>query len=298
MSFPGINIFSFAQRTGRPLILDGAIGSLLQMKGLKTDEDLWTSLAGISNPDMVISIHKEYIDAGADIITANTFRTNPAAINLSGVSSLSSEILVKKNMDAAKSARSSLPVLIAGSNAPAEDCYQKERNLSRNELESNHITHITLLMLNGADFILNETQSHFDEIEIICRYCSKNNVPYVLSLFITEDKKILSGEDAAEVIEFVQRFNPLAIGLNCISPKVFEEFISGYKFSYNWGAYLNCGSGSYTDEKITCGVDEKAYYKVVKKMLPLKPSFIGSCCGSNSKHIQKIRDAINGLSGN
>ncbi|HEX2867582.1 MAG TPA: homocysteine S-methyltransferase family protein [Ignavibacteriales bacterium] len=278
------------------MILDGAIGSLLQMKGLKTDEDLWTSLAGISNPDMVISIHKEYIDAGADIITANTFRSNPAAINLSGVSSLSSELLVKKNMDAAKAARGSLPVLIAGSNAPAEDCYEEKRNLSLNELESNHITHITLLMLNGADFILNETQSHFDEIEIICRYCSKNNIPYVMSLFITKDNKILSGENASDVIGFVQKFSPLAIGLNCITPKVFDEFISGYKFTCSWGAYLNCGSGNYTDEKITCGIDEKAYYKIVKKMLPLGPSFIGSCCGSNSKHIQKIRDAINGLS--
>ena len=296
MNFPGINIFSFARRTGRPLILDGAIGSLLQMQGLNTDEDLWTSLAGISSPEMVVSIHKEYINAGADIITANTFRSNPASVNLSGVSSLSSEFLVKRNMDAAKAARGRLPVLIAGSNAPAEDCYQEKRNLSLNELESNHITHITLLMLNGADFILNETQSHIDEIEIICRYCSKNNIPYVMSLFITEEKRILSGENASEVIAFVQKFNPLAIGLNCITPKVFEDFISGYNFTYNWGAYLNCGSGNYNDEKITCGVDEKAYYKIVKRMLPLKPGFIGSCCGSNSKHIQKIRDAINGLS--
>lgn len=117
-----------------------------------------------------------------------------------------------------------------------------------------------------------------------------------MSLFITEDNKILSGESAADVIGFVQKFSPLAIGLNCITPRVFDEFISGYIFTGNWGAYLNCGSGNYTDEKITCGVDEKAYYKIVKKMLPLKPSFIGSCCGSNSKHIQKIRDAVNGLS--
>ncbi|MGE5432077.1 MAG: homocysteine S-methyltransferase family protein [Syntrophomonadaceae bacterium] len=298
MNFPGINIFSFVQRTGRPLILDGAIGSLLQMQGLKTDEDLWTSLAGISNQEMVINIHKEYIQAGADIITANTFRSNPAAINLSGVSSLSSELLVKRNMDAAKAARSSLPVLIAGSNAPAEDCYQEKRTLSLNELESNHITHITLLMLNGADFILNETQSHFDEIEIICRYCSKNNIPYVMSLFINEEKRILSGESASEVIGFVQKFNPLAVGLNCITPKVFEDFISDYRFTYNWGAYLNCGSGNYKDEVIKCGVDEKAYYRIVKRMLPLRPSFIGSCCGSNQNHIKKIRDAINGLSGN
>lgn len=298
MNFPRINIFSFARRTGRPLILDGAIGSLLQQQGLNTDEYLWSSLAGLNNMDMVINIHKSYIDAGADIITANTFRSNPSAVSKSGLSNVSSEILVKRNLDAAKTARGSLPVLIAGSNAPAEDCYQEERTLSFRELVNNHHNHINLLALNGCDFILNETQSHFDEIEIICKFCSRNEIPYVMSLFITHENRLLSGEDAGQTIDFIKKYNPLAIGINCVTPAVFSNFIRSYNFSFNWGAYLNCGSGNYKDEVITCGVDEASYAKLAEGMLPLRPSFIGSCCGSNYNHTKKIRDVINGLSGN
>ncbi|MCU7495601.1 MAG: homocysteine S-methyltransferase family protein [Ignavibacteria bacterium] len=296
MSFPGINIFSFARRINRPLILDGAIGSLLQMQGLNTDEYLWTSLAGVNNQEMVIRIHKDYIDAGADIITANTFRSNPAAVIKSGLSGISSELLVKRNMDAAKTARGDEPVLIAGSNAPAEDCYEEKRTLSLKELESNHLNHINLLLLNGADFILNETQSHFDEIKIICRYCQKNKIPFVMSLFITNEGRLLSGEKAKDVIGFILRHGPLAVGLNCISPRILDSFLSDFQFSSNWGAYLNCGSGNYKDEVIGCGIDENTYGDIVKKMLPLRPSFIGSCCGSNKGHTKIIRDILNGLS--
>ncbi|MEJ2616991.1 MAG: homocysteine S-methyltransferase family protein, partial [Ignavibacteriaceae bacterium] len=73
-----INPFSFAKRIGRPLILDGAMGSLLQQKA-KKEPDIWMSKVGLDNPELVYAIHEEYIEAGADIITTNTFRTNPAA---------------------------------------------------------------------------------------------------------------------------------------------------------------------------------------------------------------------------
>src|SRR5664279_4587110 len=73
------NPFSIARRTRRPLILDGAMGSLLQQNGVPRDEHLWMSLANLTHPDKVIELHRQYINAGADIITTNTFRTNPTA---------------------------------------------------------------------------------------------------------------------------------------------------------------------------------------------------------------------------
>ena len=176
-----MNLFSLAKRINRPLILDGAMGSMLQEIKVKSKGSLWMSYANIENPDKVYSIHKKYIEAGADIITTNTFRTNPNA--LKEFPKLKSEKLVKAGVDLAKKAKGKLPVLIAGSNAPAEDCYHEKRTISKKELSYNHKKHIDLLMSAGCDFILNETQSHLDEIKIIAQYCNQRKVPYVLSFF-------------------------------------------------------------------------------------------------------------------
>ena len=72
-----MDITSFIRNSNKPLILDGAMGSLLQQKGIPFDEYLWTAKANISNPNLVKDIHENYISAGADIISTNTFRTNP-----------------------------------------------------------------------------------------------------------------------------------------------------------------------------------------------------------------------------
>jgi S-methylmethionine-dependent homocysteine/selenocysteine methylase len=284
-----INPFSFSRRIGRPLILDGAMGSLLQQKA-KRDNDIWMSKVSIDNPELVLEIHQEYIDAGADIITTNTFRTNPAASRNSG---FSSELLVKKSVELAKKAISNYPVFVAGSNAPAEDCYQKERTLTFKELEYNHHKHIDLLLENGVDFILNETHSHFDEIKVICEYCSKNDFPFIVSLFSINGLNLLDGYNVKDAVNFIISSNPLAISFNCINSNVFFTILNESDFNYNWGVYMNLGTGDYTDDIIKNSVSPRHYLKILKSVFHKKPSFIGACCGSNPSHIKELRDLFN-----
>lgn len=290
--FYNINTFSLSKRTSRPLILDGAIGSYLQQKKVNTSGRLWSSIANIENPEAVFNLHKAYIDAGADILTTNTFRTNPEAVKESN--EYNSSILVKTALKLAKEAVNELPVFIAGSNAPAEDCYQKERTLSKKELVYNHHKHIDLLMEAGCDFILNETQSHPDEIKIICKYCSKENIPYVISFFFKNDLKLLSDDNLFDVVKLVFDYSPNAIGFNCIIPSAFKKILPHISGEYNWGFYLNCGSGNYTDEIINCSISPKEYIKEIKTSLKMKPSFIGSCCGSSPNHIYEIKRLLDG----
>ena len=101
----------------RPLILDGAMGSLLQMRGISVDGPLWSANANVSMPKEVTSIHDNYIKAGADIITTNTFRTNPHAVRQSSMKQTSVE-LVEQSVRLARKAAKEKQVIIAGSNAP------------------------------------------------------------------------------------------------------------------------------------------------------------------------------------
>ena len=66
-------------------ILDGAMGSELIHRGLELPEHIWSADANLSHPELVLEIHREYVEAGADYITANTFRTTPRAYENIGV---------------------------------------------------------------------------------------------------------------------------------------------------------------------------------------------------------------------
>jgi len=284
-----INPFSLASRIKRPLILDGAMGSLLQHRGIKKDDSMWMSKANIENPEIVFKIHREYIEAGADIITTNTFRTNPLAIKNED---LKIKKLIRKSVKIAKDAIENLPIFLAGSNAPAEDCYQIERTLTKKELEYNHHKHISLLYANGVDFILNETQSHFDEIKIICKYCNRENIPYVISLFFTNSYKLLSKNKLIDVIKFIIEYEPLAISFNCIMSNIFFDLIKTAQIDYDWGVYLNLGSGSFSDVNIETSVSPDDYKRITKEILSFNPSFIGACCGSTPAHIKEIKSFL------
>jgi homocysteine S-methyltransferase len=288
--FDNINPFALAKRISRPLILDGAMGSLLQESGVPADSKMWMTLANMNFPEKVLQIHKDYIAAGADIITTNTFRTNPAA--LSSFSAEKQLELIKRAVRIADEAIAGLPVFIAGSNAPAEDCYQRDRKLTKKELKINHHKHISLLADNGVHLILNETQSHYDEISIICEYCSSNSIPFILSIYLEENLRLLSGEPLDQIIPKITEHGPLAIGINCISPAQFK--VLDKRFAYYWGYYLNCGSGNPEDAIIKCGFSPEDYSAVVKESLIFSPSYIGSCCGSNPKHIKKIKEVLDG----
>lgn len=287
MNFLKENPFETTKLKGIPLILDGAMGSMLQQKGFIADRDIWMSKLNITHPEIIREIHKDYIFAGADIITTNTFRTNPAAFEGAGYP-FSSKYL-REAVRIAKYASENSKVLIAGSNPPAEDCYQRERNISNKLLKINHTNHIDLLIDNGVDFILNETLSHFDEIKIICDHCSCNNIPALLSFYFDENLLILSGEDINYIVEFTSDHNPLAIGFNCIAPKLFNSVLRNITPKCNWGFYLNCGRGNPQDETIKCGISPTEYSGMVDETTKYEPSFVGACCGSNPNHIKEIK---------
>lgn len=273
----------------KTLVLDGAMGTLLQKYGVPVDPILWTALSNLNSPETVITCHKEYIEAGADIITSNTFRTNP--YTLAG-SKYKSEELVKRALELAKESLEGKQVKIAGSNPPAEDCYSPTVTASKKELEYNHHKHISLLMESGSDFILNETQSHFEEIKIICEYCN-NDIPFVVSIFFTEEGKLLSGEDLHDVISYLKNQNVKVISFNCVKPELFFKHLNPEKFDFRFGVYLNYGLGNLSDISVKRSLPLPEHKEIIKKITEFSPTFIGSCCGSTPEYTYIIKTVLN-----
>jgi homocysteine S-methyltransferase len=289
---PEINPFLEACKNNKPLILDGAMGSLLHKQGFTADSNLWMTDINQYAPEVIRKLHQEYINAGADIITTNTFRTNPLAFERA--KRTYDPMYLKLAVQLANEAISENRILLAGSNAPAEECYQKERNISYNKLEVNHKYHIDLLIDNQVDLILNETQSHYDEIKIISEYCATSKIPFIVSLYINNPEYILSGEKITDVVKYLWEHDPLAIGFNCIAPTIFSEFMRNYSSNHSWGFYLNCIDGNYEENYMNCRYNPEEYLSIVKKYLDYSPSFIGGCCGTTPEHIKIITEYFSG----
>jgi len=292
-----IDILKKQKSISRPLILDGAMGSLLKQVTKFEDNIFWSSILNITNPQKVITLHKEYIDSGADIITTNTFRTNPAVYKQSNIN-LSNEELVRRSVQLAIEARNEKEIIIAGSNAPSEDCYQVERIIPKYDLEYNHKKHIELLWESGVDVIWNETQSHWDEIETISKFCSSNSIPFVMNFFFTHEFNLLSGEPLTDAINMVEDYSPLSVGFNCVKPGQLLKYYERHELPKSWGFYLNCGAGNVEDKNILCGIEPKDYIEVIKPYLDSNPLFVGSCCGSNPNHTKAIKEYLNEVYGN
>lgn len=284
-----MNLLDLHEKVNRPLLLDGAMGSVLEMKGYAKTDKLWSARANAEHPEVVKNIHESYVLAGADIITTNTFRTNPAALKKFNYSS---KLIVETAVNLARYAIDCNDIILAGCNPPAEDCYQIERTLSEYELRNNHETHLNNLVDAGVDVLWNETFSHLDEIKLVCLYCDSLNIDYTINLFLTHELKLLSGESYLEAIDAISNYNPAAIGFNCFSLNVFNKLTNEIKPDFNFGFYLNCGLSSVNDEQFAKVISPTEYAIDIASYLRSDPIFIGSCCGSNPDHTKKLKELL------
>lgn len=280
--------FERASGSGKPLLLDGATGSYLQQSGVVASDAMWSARANVEAPETVLAVHRAYLEAGADAITANTFRTNPLALRGAG---REYDDAAERAIALAREAVRGTDALVAGSNPPAEDCYQRERRVSRAELERNHREHLERLAPR-CDFLLLETQSRWDEIEIQLEWCAKGGAPFVVSFYVGADGRLLSGECVGEAARRALDYGPLAIGVNCVSLDTYANVERELPNEAPTSAHLNCGDGAVTDETISCGVSPKEYAAFWKSGARRRPTLLGACCGSEPAHIKALRKAI------
>ena len=271
--------FILKKQKQRPLILDGAVGSLLESSfPLSNDKDIWMTSIIKDNPQAISNIYTQYLEKGADILTTFTFRTNPFSLGNYYSRTKNNYISSSEYVEQAVKLVSNLKIndnfLIAGSNPPVEDFYSKRRIKDYEVLKDNHYNHIHDLIKSGSDFIINETIGHFDEIDIVSKICYNNNFPSVISIYFEKDLNLICGKSVYEAISYLDsNFNLLAISTNCIDYKIFKKFTEKSNFLSNlknrFGYYLNCYD-----------LDKSLINDILNEFDIFNPVFVGTCCGS------------------
>lgn len=281
------------------IILDSAMGTELGCRGVDISLPLWSARSLFENPDTIRQIHIDNIDAGADIITANTFRTQSRTFKKVDYrfQELSYEktarLLTERAVDIAKDAVMITydEILVAGSIAPLEDSYKPELAPDTDTLCTEHYEHIVNLGDAGADILLAETMNNVREISAVLNQLHKTNKEYIISIICKNDKELYSGESIKDAMSIIDKFSPSAVMVNCIHPSIAESVLKTMK-NYTGkplGVYANVGEvGQETAGSIKIDVKPEEYYKYAHKWKNLGAVIIGGCCGTTPAYIKKI----------
>ena len=288
---------NFFDRFSQPrlILLDGAIGSQLEARGVNTTLPLWSTIALLSKDGRRIlrAIHSEYVQAGAEILTANTFRTNPYTLKKEHLESRAKE-LTRIAVEEARSACETLMagVFIAGSVAPVEDCYSPELVPPDQELLDDHRRHIDHLYAAHVDLILIETMNTIREAMIALGYSKQTQLPVWISFICKDPEHLLSGESLEQAIEDCEHLKPDAILINCVEVGLMEKNLEALRSLTELpiGGYANVlKKGSSTKFEIL----PQDYAKHVKEWVDrFRLKIVGGCCGTTPKHIHYLRDLL------
>lgn len=279
---------------GNLLILDGATGTELLRQEVDLSPPLWSANAILRAPHLVRNIHYHYLNAGADIITTNTFRSNVRALRKAGMEERWEEVnlrAVEFAYEARERYRPARPVLIAGSLAPVEDCYRPEDVPPDAELRDEHRMQAELLAMFGVDFLLAETMMTVRESAAVAEACAATGKEFAVSFVTDASGALLSGEPLAEAVDAVTGFAPAALLLNCVSVRDMRRafHVLQSRTSLPCGCYANTGDpGPIGEEAIRRDVDVEGFALASRAWVEDGARIIGGCCGTTTEHIEAL----------
>ena len=281
-----------------PLILDGAMGTELLRMDVELPLPLWSAGANEICSDIVFKIHQEYVKAGADVLTTNSFRTTPYAYQKAGYSKndafSKSEKSLKKAVLSAKKAVTNTQ-LIAGSIAPIEDCYSPEMYPGDTQLKKSMDSVLKWFHEAEVDIIFFETMGNIREISSVILCVENCELPIWVSLILEDENHLLDGTPLDKILGILSDSKIAVLLLNCNTIQLKWKAIPILKRYWNrsWGVYPNLGSKNpEIDGKIKRIISDATWKCQVRKILSEKPTVFGACCGSTPEHIRIIKEII------
>ena len=293
-------------------ILDGAMGSELIRWGMELPEHIWSAAANLTNPELVLEFHRKFVDAGADYITANTFRTTPRAFGkIDGLvtecasQALPRDVEVNKKETIIKSRKSlftavelakevaSNSVKVLGSIASLEDCYSPELFPGKNTAITEFRQLGGWLSDAGVDILLLETMNSIAEAEAGLIALQSFELPIWVSFVMKDDEHLLSGDLLLDALTLLQDHSVNTVLLNCNPLRRTEKamILLTKNWTGKWGIYPNLGIGEPSPNgRITKYESMEKFTALMEKAIDLGASVVGACCGSTQKQISGLSE--------
>src|ERR1700730_1349774 len=285
--------------TREVLVCDGAMGTMLHAGGVSLDRSL--PELNVSHGDLVRSIHRAYIAAGADIIETNTFGASRVRLARYGLSERTTELnragvrLAREAQE--QSGRAS--VLVAGSVSAATPGGLTHR-LPVRELREAFREQIEVLLEGGIDLLVFETFGSLAElVEAVGVAMSLGPVPVVAQMTFVEDGRTLRGDSPQEVATTLADLGVAALGANCtLGPQGLLDVLTELArwTSLPLAAQPNAGPPTLNDGQFQYTSSDPSYFaRHARRFVELGATLVGGCCGTTPAHIEAVAAMVAGM---
>lgn len=279
-----------------PLIFDGAMGTVIYEKGvfLNTCYDE----LNLTNPDLIKSIHQDYVDAGADVILTNTFGANRIKLEKYGLANKVREI----NIAGAKLAKSiSEEVYVLGSigsNLSSGEILTPE-NIE--QVKDSYREQISTLVEAKIDGIIFETFFDIEELLLASSIAKEFDIPVIASMTLTKEMETPKGLSIVTALKKLDKSQSVDIlGLNCsIGPHAMLSAVEKVIGSISKPLVVqpNAGHPQKRDGRMIYLSTPEYFTSYCKNYINMGVMGVGGCCGTNPEHIKEMARTIKALTG-
>lgn len=286
---------NFREALGRQILFfDGGMGTLLQERGLKTGEvpETWNML----HPEIVKQIHKEYLLAGSNVISANTFGVN--AFKCKNLSYTVEELvsagirLVKEAIQEVQENQKKQAMYAALDIGSIGKLLKPLGEISFDEAYNTFQEIVVAGDKAGADLILIETVSDSYEIKAAVLAAKENsNLPVVVTMIFDESGKLLTGGDVASVTAMLEGLGVDAVGFNCgLGPEQMKELLPQLTACCSLPIVINANAGLpvVVNGQTVFHVAPEEFAQSVRMLVEMGASAVGGCCGTTPAHISRV----------
>lgn len=287
--------------TSGPILADGAIGTMLYAAGASLDESFDT--LNLSKPDLVLGVHRAYLEAGADLLEANTFGANRFKLEPFGLADRVREIN-RKAVRLAREAReiAGRPALVAGSIGPTGRTLEPFGVIPTESARAAFREQIEALLEGGVDLLIIETIGNLDEmVEAVTAAQEVSDLPIVASMTFAEDGRTIGGSAPEEVARRLLDLGVTSIGANCsVGPQrllpVAETLIQTLEEEAGPTPVVSCmpnaGWPSHVAGRVIYPSSPEYFADFAQRAADAGVRIIGGCCGTTPVHTAAMRDAL------
>ncbi|HJV35070.1 bifunctional homocysteine S-methyltransferase/methylenetetrahydrofolate reductase [Geomonas sp.] len=277
---------------GEVLVGDGAIGTMLYAKGVALEANF--EHLNLVRPELVLALHREYIDAGARVIETNSFGANLVKLSAIGLGAKVADI----NRQAAVLARRAVDghqVFVAGSIGPLG---RGKGELSEEEIRDCFRVQAAALAEGGVDLLMLETFAELEELEVAISAAKETGLPIIANLAFGEGARLAGGIEAESAAIRLEAAGADVIGANCGAGPL--QLLATLKrmaavTSLPLAAYPNSGFPEYVDGRYIYRTTPQYFADMAKEMVAAGASLVGGCCGTTPEHIRGIAAGLAGL---
>ncbi len=288
---------AFVERlAARPLLLDGAMGTLLFSRGIPQRASLDELVE--SHPDVVSAIHREYVIAGADIIETDTFGANRLRLAPFGLAQRTSRI----NRRAAQLGREAREVagrdvLVAGSVGPLAAPIHAPERPNEATLRSVVREQVEGLLEGGVDLVILETASDLSDLLLaVAETRAVSDLPVIASMTFGDDLVAVDGTTPEAAARALAAAGVDAMGVNCGVGPVAAMDALGQMSGADVGLPLlimpNAGLPTRVEGQFVYAAGPAYFAEAVPRFLAAGARLLGGCCGTTPEHIAAMRQAL------